>query len=96
MVIGSWSRAPAGRSARDGRRATGGKSIPKIGATGLGYDLARQFGLRLVETRPALVPLTLRNRIWRCAVRWPDCRSRHGSRMAGAAFAMRCCSRIAG
>lgn len=38
--------------------ATGGKSIPKIGATGLAYDLARQFGLRLVETRPGLVPLT--------------------------------------
>lgn len=38
--------------------ATGGKSIPKIGATGLGYDLARQFGLRLIDTRPALVPLT--------------------------------------
>lgn len=38
--------------------ATGGKSIPKIGATGLAYDLARQFGLRLVEPRPALVPLT--------------------------------------
>jgi predicted Rossmann fold flavoprotein len=39
--------------------ATGGKSIPKMGATGFGYDLARQFGLALVETRPALVPLTL-------------------------------------
>ncbi|MEZ0171929.1 NAD(P)/FAD-dependent oxidoreductase [Microvirga sp. TS319] len=39
--------------------ATGGKSIPKMGATGFGYDLARQFGLNLVETRPALVPLTL-------------------------------------
>lgn len=38
--------------------ATGGKSIPKIGATGFAYDLARQFGLRLVDTRPALVPLT--------------------------------------
>lgn len=38
--------------------ATGGKSIPKIGATGLAYDLARQFGLRMVEPRPALVPLT--------------------------------------
>ena len=38
--------------------ATGGKSIPKIGATGLAYDIARKFGLRLVETRPALVPLT--------------------------------------
>ena len=38
--------------------ATGGKSIPKMGATGLAYDLARQFGLRVTDTRPALVPLT--------------------------------------
>jgi predicted Rossmann fold flavoprotein len=38
--------------------ATGGKSIPKMGATGFGYRLAEQFGLPLVETRPALVPLT--------------------------------------
>ncbi len=38
--------------------ACGGKSIPKMGATGLGYDIATQFGLRIVETRPALVPLT--------------------------------------
>ncbi len=39
--------------------ATGGLSIPKIGATSFGYDVARQFGLKLVETRPALVPLVL-------------------------------------
>jgi len=39
--------------------ATGGLSIPKMGATSFGYDLARQFGLKIVETRPALVPLTL-------------------------------------
>ncbi|BCH65012.1 hypothetical protein RvVAT039_22280 [Agrobacterium vitis] len=39
--------------------ATGGKSIPKMGATGFAYRLAEQFGLALVETRPALVPLTL-------------------------------------
>jgi predicted Rossmann fold flavoprotein len=39
--------------------ATGGLSIPKIGATGRAYDLARQFGLRVVEPRPALVPLML-------------------------------------
>jgi predicted Rossmann fold flavoprotein len=39
--------------------ATGGKSIPKMGATGFGFDLAAQFGLGLMETRPALVPLTL-------------------------------------
>ncbi|HET8891926.1 MAG TPA: NAD(P)/FAD-dependent oxidoreductase, partial [Candidatus Angelobacter sp.] len=38
--------------------ATGGLSIPKMGATGFGYDLARQFGLRIVEPRPALVPFT--------------------------------------
>jgi predicted Rossmann fold flavoprotein len=39
--------------------ATGGLSIPKLGATGFGYDLARQFGLKIVEPRPALVPLVL-------------------------------------
>ncbi|MES2992761.1 MAG: NAD(P)/FAD-dependent oxidoreductase [Pseudomonadota bacterium] len=38
--------------------ATGGLSIPKIGATDFGYRLARQFGHAIVETRPALVPLT--------------------------------------
>jgi len=38
--------------------ATGGKSIPKMGATGWAYDIARQFGLRVTDTRPALVPLT--------------------------------------
>ncbi len=39
--------------------ATGGLSIPKMGATGIGYDIARSFGLRIVEPRAALVPLTL-------------------------------------
>lgn len=39
--------------------AVGGPSIPKMGATGYAYDLARQFGLKIVEPRPALVPLTL-------------------------------------
>jgi hypothetical protein len=39
--------------------ATGGPSIPKMGATGHAYELARQFGLKVVEPRPALVPLTL-------------------------------------
>jgi hypothetical protein len=37
--------------------ATGGLSIPKMGATGFGYNLAEQFGLRIIECRPALVPL---------------------------------------
>jgi predicted Rossmann fold flavoprotein len=39
--------------------AAGGLSIPKLGATGLGYDLARQFGLAVIDPRPALVPLVL-------------------------------------
>ena len=39
--------------------ATGGPSIPKLGATGFAYDLARRFGLKVVQPRPALVPLTL-------------------------------------
>ena len=39
--------------------ATGGLSIPKLGATSFAYDIARRFGLKLVEPRPALVPLTL-------------------------------------
>ncbi len=38
--------------------ATGGLSIPKIGATGFAYDIARQFGHDLIATRPALVPMT--------------------------------------
>ncbi|AKI01602.1 flavoprotein, HI0933 family [Hoeflea sp. IMCC20628] len=38
--------------------ATGGKSIPKMGATGLGYDIARQFGHQITETRAGLVPFT--------------------------------------
>jgi predicted Rossmann fold flavoprotein len=38
--------------------ATGGKSIPKMGATGLAYDIAQQFGLRLTNTRAGLVPFT--------------------------------------
>jgi len=39
--------------------ATGGPSIPKMGASGFAYDLARRFGLKIVQPRPALVPLTL-------------------------------------
>jgi predicted Rossmann fold flavoprotein len=43
--------------------ATGGLSIPKIGATKFGYDVARQFGLNIIETRAALVPLTFQSEI---------------------------------
>jgi predicted Rossmann fold flavoprotein len=39
--------------------ATGGPSIPKMGATGIAYDIARRFGLNVVTPRPALVPFTL-------------------------------------
>src|SRR5215212_9794441 len=42
--------------------ATGGLSIPKLGATDFGYRLARQFGLKVVQPEPALVPLTLERR----------------------------------
>ena len=51
----------------DARRvviATGGLSIPKIGATDFGYRIARQFGVRIVEPRPALVPLTFDGESW--------------------------------
>ena len=44
--------------------ATGGLSIPKIGASDFGYRTARQFGLRIVEPRPALVPLTFDAQTW--------------------------------
>ncbi|MFK7838062.1 MAG: NAD(P)/FAD-dependent oxidoreductase [Sulfitobacter sp.] len=42
--------------------ATGGKSIPKMGATGFAYDIAQQFGLPLIPTKPALVPFTFAER----------------------------------
>ena len=44
--------------------ATGGLSIPKIGATDLGYRIARQFGLATTDTRPSLVPLTFDSQQW--------------------------------
>ena len=49
--------------------ATGGLSIPRMGATAFGYDLARQFGLKIVPTRPALAPLVLSSDDRR---RWSD------------------------
>lgn len=66
-AVGNVRRAAAGFTVETGRGpvaapslivATGGKSIPKMGATGFGYRLAEQFGLPVTETRPALVPLT--------------------------------------
>jgi predicted Rossmann fold flavoprotein len=47
--------------------ATGGLSIPKMGATGFAYDIARQFGVRVTETRPALVPLKIANDVFGAA-----------------------------
>ena len=43
--------------------ATGGLSIPKIGASKFGYDIAQKFGLKIIETLPALVPLTFSEKI---------------------------------
>ncbi|WP_426209772.1 NAD(P)/FAD-dependent oxidoreductase [Massilia sp. TWP1-3-3] len=48
--------------------ATGGLSIPKIGATDFGYRIATQFGLSIVETRPGLVPLTFDGPSWEAFV----------------------------
>ena len=55
--------------------ATGGLSIPKIGATRFGYDVARQFGLEVTGLRPALVPLTFQAISSNAARRCPACRS---------------------
>jgi predicted Rossmann fold flavoprotein len=57
----SFSIKCGGRAASAPRLvvATGGPSIPKMGATSFAYELAKRFGLKLVEPRPALVPLTL-------------------------------------
>lgn len=66
-TLGEVRREGAGFSVGTGRGviaapslivATGGKSVPKMGATGIGYRLAEQFGLPVTETRPGLVPLT--------------------------------------
>ena len=70
VEIAAVARGADGRftvTAADGRQwqapalviATGGPSIPKMGASDFAYGLARQFGLKVVEPRPALVPLTL-------------------------------------
>jgi len=48
--------------------ATGGLSIPKIGATDFAFRIAKQFGLKLVEPRPGLVPLTFDNAAWQAFV----------------------------
>ena len=48
--------------------ATGGLSIPKIGATDFAYRIARQFGLKLIETRPGLVPLTFDPDAWQAFI----------------------------
>ncbi|MGX9855990.1 NAD(P)/FAD-dependent oxidoreductase [Limimaricola variabilis] len=60
-VIESGGRRETIRAARV-VVATGGKSIPKMGATGLAYRIAEQFGIAVTETRPGLVPLTFPDR----------------------------------
>lgn len=47
--------------------ATGGLSIPSLGATNLGYQIAQQFGHSIIDTRPALVPLTIDREVFPCA-----------------------------
>ncbi|MEM6666689.1 MAG: NAD(P)/FAD-dependent oxidoreductase [Pseudomonadota bacterium] len=58
--------------------ATGGKSIPKMGATGFAYEVARQFGHRVTDTRPALVPFT-----------WPNNMAETWSGLSGVAVDVR-------
>jgi predicted flavoprotein YhiN len=62
--------------------ATGGLSIPKIGASDFGYRVAQQFELRMVEPRPALVPLTFDPRSGRRSSKWPASRWRWTSKPA--------------
>ncbi len=76
--------------------ATGGLSIPKMGASPFGYEVARQFGLGVVECRPALVPLTFgaadRERFDGLAGVSAEVRA--AVRTTGPVSARRCCSRI--
>ncbi|MFC5384990.1 NAD(P)/FAD-dependent oxidoreductase [Aquamicrobium segne] len=58
FVVTLGGESPAKITCRNFVVACGGKSIPKMGATGFGYQLATQFGLAITETRPGLVPLT--------------------------------------
>ncbi len=65
--VGEIGHGPGGFTVAGARAqrlvlATGGPSIPKMGATGIAYDIARRFGLAVVPPRPALVPLTLGER----------------------------------
>ncbi|WP_407932984.1 BaiN/RdsA family NAD(P)/FAD-dependent oxidoreductase [Jannaschia ovalis] len=68
--------------------ATGGPSIPKMGATGVAYDIARRFGLAVVPPRPALVPLTLSEteRLELSGVAVPAVAEAGGARFAEAAL----------
>ena len=66
--------------------ATGGLSIPKMGATGFGYDLARQFGLHVYETRAGLVPFTLTGALHEMATRLSGASARATVSVNGAAF----------
>lgn len=81
--------------------ATGGLSIPKIGVTDFGYRVAKQFGHKLVDTRPALVPLTFTFADWApfaalSGLSLPVRINQYGERARPAANSTKtCCSRIA-
>ena len=62
--VSRWTRTPARSRAPRWSIATGGLSIPKIGATDFAYRIAKQFGHKLIDTRPALVPLTFAAADW--------------------------------
>lgn len=58
--------------------ASGGLSLPKIGATGFGYQIAKQFGIKMIERKPGLVPLT-----------WNECDSQNWGDLRGLSFPAR-------
>jgi predicted Rossmann fold flavoprotein len=66
--------------------ATGGLSIPKMGASGLGYELARQFGLHVYETSAALVPFTFSGTMHELTTRLSGVSTRASISIGGAAF----------
>ena len=71
--------------------ATGGLSIPKMGATGFGYDLARQFGLKIVEPPASAGAVYLESKTTRrISAIWPESRPKSSRRLARRAFAKRC------
>ena len=70
--------------------ATGGLSIPKIGATDFGYRLARQFGLAICEPRPGLVPVTFSEKTAAAMLTWQESQLKSSPHAMASASGKRC------